>query len=124
MNNRFYDNELLLRAVYPPNKKSLFWINGRMSSAALKDKRGLSVSRTYDRSKDEAVCWMRSHYEGVITSISVTSCNEAHAFLLYCPSKDNKYHSEIHGSPTQIVLSDVQAKYLAKRAVLEFWPNT
>ena len=38
--------ERLYRAVYPPNIMPLFWKeDGQLSSAAFKDKKGLSVER-------------------------------------------------------------------------------
>lgn len=119
MNEKFDDSEFLLRAVLPANRKPYFWKqNGKLSSAALKDKNGLSVDRTYDRTIEDAAATTRLNLHGTIASISVPSCNEVHAFLSYCPSARNRYHSEIHGSKTKILLSDEQAFLLAQKAIL------
>ena len=119
----FDDNELLFRAVYPPAKKPIFWKNGRISSAALKDKRGLSVDRSYDRTVEESVSRMKGHFEGVIVSITVFNCQSVKAKVIYCPSKNNPYHSEIHGSETEIMLSDEQALLLARLSRIEYVPD-
>lgn len=49
MDINFSQNEFLLRAVYPENIKPFYWKNGHLSSAAFKDKNGLSVDRTDTR---------------------------------------------------------------------------
>lgn len=122
MDEKFEDHELLLRAVLPANRRPDFWQNGRLSSAALKDKRGLSVDRTYDRPLEAAVATMASRLKGYIVSITVPSCNAVQAYIKYCPS-DNIYHSEIHGSQTEVELSDIQALLLARGANVEYIPN-
>lgn len=119
MDATFDDRELLLRAVWPADRRPDFWNNGRLSSAALKDKRGLSVNRTSDLPVENAVSLMSKKFSGLIVSISVVACKAVDAYVKYCPSNDNIYHSEIHGSPTQIVLSDTQALILARRAKIE-----
>ena len=119
MDGTFDANELLLRAVWPANRRPDFWKNGRLSSAALKDKRGLSVNRTSDLPLGDAVLLMSRKFEGIIVSISVPACNQVQAHLKYCPSCDNIYHREIHGSPTEIMLSDKQALLLARQAKIE-----
>ena len=58
MDETFSEQELLLRAVYPATRRPNFWNNGRLSSAALKDKRGLSVEPTYDRTVKDATLSM------------------------------------------------------------------
>lgn len=123
MDELFEQREKLLRAVRPPDRRPDFWVNGKLSSAALKDKRGLSVDRTYDRTLESAIEFMKSRLEGYIVSISVPACNLAQVCLKYLPSRDDVYHCEIHGSETEIVLSDLQALLLARAAKLEYEPN-
>lgn len=122
MDETFDDREKLLRAVWPPNRRPDFWINGRLSSAALKDKNGLSVDRTYDRTLESSLKYIKSRLQGYIVSFSVPACRSVCACLRYRPT-DNKYHCEIHGSETEIELSDTQAFLLAKSAILEYEPN-
>lgn len=119
----FDELELLPRAVRPANQRPDFWRNGKLSSAAFKDKRGLSVVRTYDRPLQESVNFMRKNFVGVIVSVTVEDCNTVQAYVKYCPSSANEYHSEIHGSKTEIMLSDAQALSLARKAKLEFSPK-
>lgn len=123
MDSKFDENESLVRAVYPENQRPDFWENGRLSSAALKDKRGLSVTRTYDRTLKDTVEWMRLHFKGVMVAITVRACTAVQAYVKHCPSQTNEYHSEIHGSREEIELSDFQALYLARQATLEFQSN-
>lgn len=117
MDNNFDSRELLLRAVLPI---SLYWKDGRLSSAAFKDKNGLSVSRTYERNLNIAVESMRSFFTGDIISVSVENCNSVNACVKYLPSQTNKYHCEIHRSDTVRLLSDFQAKHLASVAIKQF----
>lgn len=125
MDENFKDDELLLRAVLPPTEKPSFWkSNGKISSAALKDKRGLSVNRTAHLSLGEAVRFTASRLRGPIVSISVRSCKYVKALIIYLPSSDNDFHSEIHGSKEQKILSDEQALILARQARLEYRPNS
>lgn len=119
MDGTFNENEQLLRAVWPANRRPDFWENGRLSSAALKDKRGLSVNRTYDLPLENAVLIMAEQFSGLIVSISVAACNAVDAYVKYCPSQTNVYHSEIHGSPTEVMLNDTQAFLLARQARIE-----
>jgi len=122
MDCKFNDNEKLLRAVLPPNRRPDFWENGRLSSAALKDKNGLSVERTYDRTMEASISHITSYLKGYVVSITVPACRLEDACLRYEPTS-NIYHCEIHGSETEVELSDIQALLLARGAVLEFEPN-
>lgn len=123
MDETFSEQELLLRAVYPATRRPNFWNNGRLSSAALKDKRGLSVEQTYDRTVKDATLSMSRRFQGLIVSITVPACNAVQAYIKYCPSQNSPYHSEIHGSQTQVELSDTQAFLLARSATIQFVPN-
>ena len=123
MDETFSEQELLLRAVYPATRRPNFWNNGRLSSAALKDKRGLSVERTYDRTVKDATLSMSRRFQWLIVSITVPACNAVQAYIKYCPSQNSPYHSEIHGSQTQVELSDTQAFLLARSATIQFVPN-
>lgn len=124
MDASFDEKEKLLRAVWPPTRKPDFWVNGRLSSAALKDERGLSVDRTGDRTLEGSLEAIKNRLQGYIVSFTVPLCKSVRVCLRYCPSDGNTYHSEIHGSNTQIVLSDEQALLLGRGAVLEFEPNS
>ena len=123
MDETFDEHEKLLRAVWPPTKRPDFWHNGRLSSAALKDKKGLSVERTYDRTVADAVSVMIQKLQGLIVSITVSDCNAVQACIKYKPSQTNPYHSEIHGSESEVMLSDIQALLLARSAILQYDPN-
>ena len=121
----FKDHEFLLRAVWPANKVPNFWRkDGRISSAALKDKNGLSVERTYDRPLKEAVNTMKGNFRGAIISLTVPDCNRVHAFLKHFPSKQSYYHSEIHGSENEVELNDKQAFILSNLAKIRYMPNS
>lgn len=123
MDETFDEHEVLLRAVYPPNCRPKFWRNGKLSSAALKDRNGLSVDRTYDRAIDDAVAVMAQKFTGLIVSITVQDCNKVQACLRYRPSHSNPYHSEVHGSDTEVMLSDDQAFILARSATIQYEPS-
>lgn len=115
----FHPDERLLRAVFPANKHPEFWKNGRLSSAALKDKKGLSVERTYTRSVDESVRYMLTHLSGNVVSLTQDSCKSVSAIILYLPTC-NLYHCEIHGGKDRKVLSPSQAHAIARSAELVY----
>ena len=117
---KFNDSELLLRAVLPrPN----YWRNGRLSSAALKDKYGLSVDRTYTRTLNDSIQYMKNHLSGSIVSFTISDCHSVSAVVKYMPSLTNKYHCEIHGSADRVLLDTDQAHELACRAIIQFSVN-
>jgi len=123
LSERFSDEEFLLRAIYLTDRRPDYWKNGKLSSAALKDPKGLSVERSGNRTISESVDYIKSHLEGAIVSFSVKACCEVEAKLLYLPNKRNPFHSEIHGSEEEKVLSDEQALFLARQARLEYFPE-
>lgn len=123
MNDVFCANERFLRAVRPPKKRELYWKGNRLSSAVFKDRQGLSVDRTGDRDIKTSVDFMRNRLEGFIFSISIDDCKSVNAHPVYCPSKSDIYHSEIHGSSSEIELSEFQALYFAENAKCEYSPN-
>ena len=106
MDATFSDKESLLRAVYPPARKPIFWQNGKLSSAAFKDKKGLS-----------------QRFVGFIVYVTVSDCKKVNAYVKYCPSSNNKYHSEIHGSEKSVELNNIQAFILARSAKIQVNPS-
>lgn len=123
MNDVFGKEEYLLRAVFPESKRPDYWSNGHLSSAAFKDSKGLSVDRTGTRSLHDSVECIRKHLNGFIVSLTVTACYSVHAELIYLPSASNPFHSEIHGSKTQIELTPYQAFFLSRKARIEYNPQ-
>lgn len=115
----FLDRNILLRAIYPPSKKPDFWVNGRLSSAAFKDKRGLSVTCTNGKNKEESIVFMKDNFQGRIFSVTLFDCKKVNAYLVFEPSYNNPYHSEIHSSKRVVELNDEQALLLARSAKLE-----
>lgn len=91
-----------------------------MSSAAFKDKNGLSVERGNFRSDKDIIQDMKAYFSGSIISVTVEQCREVNAVVKYLPSSRSKYHSEIHSSNEKILLTDRQAKYLANVAIIEY----
>lgn len=114
MDNTFCNDEKLYRAVLP---LEMFWkSNGKLTSAAFKDRHGLSVERGYYRKDDVVVENIRKNLTGSIISVNVGQCRSTDALVRYLPSKNNQYHSEIHKSENEKLLSAKQCKYLAERA--------
>lgn len=117
LSQRFEDSELLYRAVRP---NDMYWKeNGKLSSAAFKDRAGLSVLRGYGREDFTVVGEMRSlDLVGEVVKVTVLDCRTVKAVVKYLPSRNSKYHSEIHGSNDTKLLSDRQCKILSDVAVL------
>ncbi len=117
MDNNFLPNEKLYRAVFPPEMISMFWReDGTISSAAFADPKGLSVDRGNFRPDAEVVADMMQRFIGRIIFLYAKNCHDVGAYVKYLPSKNNPYHSEIHGSKTQILLSKSQRHQLARKA--------
>lgn len=120
MDSIFQPTESLLRAVRPGG---MYWkSNGSLSSAAFKDKAGLSVDRTGDRSLNDAVAFIRAHLKGTVVYVTVPECETANVKLFYLPLPDNEFHSEIHRDETRAELTTSQAKRLA--AIAHIVPET
>lgn len=117
---KFEDNELLFRAVLPESEMPFFWKMDRITSAAFKDKKGLSVYRLCDRTKETTLEIMKKDgFRGSVFSVSVKNCKDVEAVVKYLPSASNIYHSEIHGGIEQKILSDKQAFILSRNAKCE-----
>lgn len=117
MDNTFRIDEKLYRAVYPPEVMDMFWKrDGSVSSAAFADRNGLSVDRGDYRPESEVIEYMSERFTGHIVSLYVKNCNDVGAVVRYSPSKSNVYHSEIHGSATNKLLSKTQRRHLAIKA--------
>lgn len=119
MTEQFDMKERLYRAIYSPEIMPFFWKkNGEISSAVFKDKNGLSVERSGDRKESEVIENMRLFFVGSIISVTVEDCIACNAVVKYLPTKRSIYHSEIHGSEEERLLSQSQCKYMTKKARL------
>ena len=119
MDNTFKSDERLYRAVYPPEMVSMFWKrDGSLSSAAFADPKGLSVDRGNYRRDEDVVSDMSKRFTGNIIRLYVKNCTDIGASVKYLPSIKNKYHSEIHGSDTNALLSKQQRLFLSHKAVI------
>lgn len=119
MNDAFLPEEALYRAVYPPETAAMFWRkDGTVSSSAFADPKGLSVERGYYRPTAEVITSMKKHFKGNIIMLFSGDCFAVHAVVRYLPSKNNPYHSEIHGSEMELLLSKTQRLYLSRRAII------
>ncbi|MCZ9892874.1 hypothetical protein OFR29_11365 [Brachyspira hyodysenteriae] len=111
------DEEILYRKIYPA---SIFWDNehNRPSSAAYKDKKGLSVDRLGDREENEVIdSFIKRFGDDKVKSVvkvSVGICKQLELYPIDKPSFNNKYHAEIHDSKTRIEISQSKAKKLAE----------
>ena len=116
MNNQFAADEKLYRAVLPLD---MFWKkNGKVSSAAFYDPKGLSVERGYYRDDIEVSKIMHERFRGNIVYNFVEHCNSVNALVKYLPSHNSVYHSEIHKDNDTKLLTESQRKHLAKNAII------
>jgi len=114
----FYDSETALRGV---KNKPDFWDieKNRPTSAVFKDSKGLSVNRTGENKKYyiislETLKTNLGENIRAVAEVNCGDCKDLEVYLKYCPLRDNIYHSEIHRSENQILLSKQQAKKLAE----------
>ena len=117
------NEEILYRKIHPA---SIFWDNehNRPSSAAYKDKKGLSVDRLGDREENEVINSFINRF-GMdkvksVVKISVGICKELELYPIYKPSLNNEYHAEIHDSENRIEISQSKAKKLAENVQIVF----
>ena len=118
MDSLFEPDEKLYRAVYPD---AIFWKdNGDVSSAAFLSKRGgCSVDRADFRDDSDVVLNMRNRgFKGSIITVTVQNCRDIKAEVIYSPSKNNIYHSEILKDKEHEKLTAGQRKFLARHAVI------
>lgn len=109
----FEEKELLCRAVLPCARFFLKH-NGRLSNAAFKDRRGLSVDRQAGRTEEECVRFMKDDrgLHGDVYAVTYHDCEAIEALVLPIPTPNDVFHCEIHGSQTQAELFDEQAMAL------------
>ena len=113
------DDEILYRAIKPfPN----WWDseNNRPTSAAFKDSRGVSVDRQGTRNEPEAITAFKKFELKAVVSITAKECRNFDTHPIYKPEPGNEYHSEIHGSLTEIQLTASQAKKLSRNVKIVF----
>lgn len=91
--------------------------NGKLSSGALKDPKGLSLERGYYRDDATVLSAMAQRLRGITAKFSVKVCRDVNAEIIYMPTINNDYHTELHGSKEQVVLSDSQRHHIAMRAI-------
>lgn len=121
MNKTIADTEFLYRGIIEE------WYdkeNNRISSAAFKDKKGVSVDRDGNNRKEkecvnsilsiERIPPRKPFYK--VCKLLTKQVREKDAFVRYCPSANNKYHSEIHNTEKEIPISQSKARALSKIA--------
>ena len=119
MDKFFKDNEKIYRAVYPPEVADMFWRkDGSVSSAAFADPKGLSVDRGAFRTDSDVKDDMHKRFSGMIIRLYAKNCTDIGAVLKYMPSKSNPYHSELHGSNSNKLLSKQQRLFLSRKAII------
>lgn len=94
------------------------WDNesNRPSTAAFKDPKGLSVDRDGHRSDDEMITTFKDRFGELksVVRISASYCYEISAHVVANPSKNNKFHAEIHNTETEKKLSKSKQLKLSK----------
>lgn len=113
-NAEIKNHENLYRAVRP-NKR--FWKrNGKLSPAAFKDERGLSLDRDGDRIENKVIEDFRIRkFVGTLISLSAKQFREINVFLKPDP-KYWPYHVLAQDSPDEIVISDEKCDKLRQVA--------
>ena len=117
MNNKFNSDETLYRAVIP---SGIFWkSDGSLSSAALKDNKGLSVDRGDYRNDYDVAKEMKNRLNGIVVKFLVEDCTNIEARVIYEPNKDDAYHSLVLGKE-KLSLSKSQARQLSRKCKIVY----
>ncbi len=107
-------NEKLFRAIRPIN---FLWDNefNRPSPAAFKDKNGLSVEKAGQRTTNDVLeSLSKKHNTETIVEISVKQCVQIDTYPINAPSHTNRYHVEIHNSPTEKLIEANKRRKMAE----------
>mgnify|MGYP000046163122 CR=1 FL=1 len=113
MEKKVEDSENLFRAIRPDD---MFWKNEektKLSSAAFKDRNGLSVDRQGTRTEEESIQKIKNSFTGKIAYTAAGVCYSNGIMVDYCPTEENLYHCEIIRNHEKKLLSKSQAKFLA-----------
>jgi len=114
----FEKTERFYRAVLPGGE---YWKEDRsLSSAAFKDKKGLSTDRQMGRAHKECIAFISRRLRGSIVSVSYENCQEIEALVKYDPVTENIFHTVIIHSAESPCLTKAQARNLAKLARLDY----
>ena len=119
LDGKINNDEILYRAIKTfPNWRDSE--NNRPASAAFKDSRGVSVDRQGTRDEPEVIKDFKKFELKAVVSITAKECRNFGTHPIYKPELGNEYHSEIHGSPTEIQLTASQAKKLSRNVKIVF----
>lgn len=119
-----YHEKLYRKVIIKPD----FWkkSTGQPSSAVFKDSKGVSVDRDGGRLQNQVIDAFKNRFGEenmkALVSVTIEYCTEVDVFLKYAPIPDNKYHTEIHNTPTEIRLTSAKARKLAKNCNV-VWEN-
>lgn len=119
--------EEFYRGIVPPNtpgKFSNWWKrDGTISDTAFKAERGVSVFRLANRNKAEvfAFIYKKLRLSKYVFSVTYKDIVEVAAFVEEDPPppRNVEFHCNIYGDENRNVLSNKQARELARRAKLE-----
>jgi hypothetical protein len=113
-NSPILDSEYLYRAVF---YRKILWKKrySRPSSVIFIDPNGFSVERDGDRNEEKVMDYfVLNKYKGYLIKLNAGRCRQVNTCPLPKPSRNSDYHSEIHDSETQILISDDKREELAK----------
>lgn len=95
MSGQINNTEHICRAIHP--YKDFIKENGRISSAAFKDRKGLSVEQGLGRADKDVVAHIRqSKLQGKVAKIPVDVCNEANIIIFNDKAKNIYYMQKHH----------------------------
>lgn len=119
--NRIDDGEILYRVIkksYPDS-----FINGKPSAALFIDKKGVSVDRDGGREERTIIESFIDRFDkhndyAKAVKIEARKCRDIGTHPVPAPSRNNKYHAEIHESEDTIEIDLLKAMQLAKACTI------
>lgn len=120
LSDTILDSECLYRAINP-----IYFREEGYSSAAFKDRNGVSVDRDAGREEPDIIAFLLAGFASGWGAARVTAkdCWVCNTFPVVKPEPDNPYHAEIHQSQDRVGLSQGRAKCLTKAAILLYRPT-
>lgn len=119
LEDRIRDDEVLYRALI------LKWFkNGRLTSAAFKQKNGASVDRDGGREEQAIIDTFEDRMPGRgLALIAARQCRDLETNPVANPIENNPYHAEIHDSQDKITIGISKARKLSKAVTIIKYPN-
>ncbi|MBR1685404.1 MAG: hypothetical protein IJ708_09740 [Clostridia bacterium] len=113
---QYSDQDNYIRAI----RENMIRKNGDIKRSAFRSKRGgVSVTRSNDELYDEAIGYMKTHFQGYMGVFQTSVCDSAEIAQMHKPSPGhNAHHWELFGDEDGAELSTMQIAAIIVKIVI------